>query len=375
MSVRPFAESDTDAFQRLRRLAFSATDGLGSPQAWSGLVAEDASGVVGALRAWDYRQFFGGRAVPCGGVASVVVLPHVGGQGVARDLLRASVRMMREAGQPVSALYPTVPAVYQRHGWEQVGALERLPVPIDVLTRLRPELPVRPAAESDLPALHAAYLRTAARVDGMLDRCGPAFTLGDVLDLDFVHVVEGRTGLRGYLTADRRSDALVVHDVIADDATTATALLASLGSWSSVAAEVTLRLIDPAVELLLARTATAIDVHPWMLRVVDLPAAVAARGWPAVSSARPFAVDIEITDSDAPWHAGRHRLVWDGEKVTCEPGGSGDVRLGPRGLAAWFACAADTHTLRRAGLLTGGPADGLDTLTGGRRLVRMADEF
>jgi hypothetical protein len=72
---------------------------------------------------------------------------------------------------------------------------------------------------------------------------------------------------------------------------------------------------------------------------------------------------------------GGHRLVWDGEKVACEPGGTGDVRMGPRGVAAWFAGAADTATLRRAGLLTGGPAHGLDTLTGGRRLVRMADEF
>lgn len=375
VNVRPLADSDAEAFARMRRLAFGVTSGAGPAEAWSGLVAEDATGPVGAIRAWRYHQFFGGKAVPCGGVASVVVLPHAGGRGVAGELLRAAVRLMRDADQPVSALYPTLPAVYRRHGWEHAGAMERLPVPIDALARLRSDLPVRPAVEADLPHLYAAYLRTASRVDGMLDRSGPAFALGEVLDLDLVHVVPGDDGLRGYLSADRRGDSIVVHDLVADDAPAARALLAGLGAWASVAAEASLRLIDPAVDLLVPRVATPVDVHPWMLRVVDLPSAVAARGWPAATLAKPFAVDLDLTDADAPWHAGRHRLVWDGDAVTCEPGGSGAVRITARGLAAWYAGAAGTATLRRAGLLDGGPADGLDALIGGPKPARMADEF
>ncbi|MFC7612863.1 sterol carrier protein domain-containing protein [Actinokineospora soli] len=112
-----------------------------------------------------------------------------------------------------------------------------------------------------------------------------------------------------------------------------------------------------------------------MLRVVDLPAAIAARGWPRAEWARPFTVDLEVVDEDAPWNAGRHRIVWDGSQVACEPGGGGDVRIGPRGLAAWYAGAADTAMLRRASLLSGGPAEGLDALIGAPRPARMADEF
>lgn len=375
MTVRPFDAADTDAVLRMRRLAFGSTDSLGPAEAWSGLIAEDASGVVGVTRVWRYRQFFGGVAVPCGGVASVVVLPHAGGQGVAGELLRAAVGLMRENGQPVSALYPTLPALYRRHGWEHVGSLERLPVPMHVLARLRVDRPVRPAVEADLPSLRAAYLRTAAAVNGMLDRSGPAFDVAEVLGLDLVHVVPGEDGLRGYLSAERRGDSLVAHDVVGDDADTVRALLGSLAAWSSVAGEVTLRLVDPALDLVLPRTAAPVDTHPWMLRVVDLPAAVAARGWPAAEHARPFTVDVELADEDAPWHSGRHRLVWDGTAVSCEPGGRGDVRLHPRGLAAWYAGSADSATLRRAGLLVGGRATGLDALVGGPRPARLADEF
>jgi predicted acetyltransferase len=117
--------------------------------------------------------------------------------------------------------------------------------------------------------------------------------------------------------------------------------------------------------------------HPWMLRVVDLPAAVAARGWPAAAYLAPVSVDIEVVDEHAPWQAGRHRLVADGGKVVCEPGGEGTVRLQARALGPWYAGSADSAMLRRGGLLDGDAtaARVLDLLTGAPRVPRMADSF
>jgi anti-sigma factor RsiW len=120
-----------------------------------------------------------------------------------------------------------------------------------------------------------------------------------------------------------------------------------------------------------------VNNHPWMLRVIDLPAAVAARGWPAAELLRPFAVDIEVVDEQAPWHAGRHRVVIEDGQVRCEPGGIGAVRLSARALGPWFAGSADTPALRRAGLIHGDPtiAARLDILTGAPRVARMANAF
>ena len=112
----------------------------------------------------------------------------------------------------------------------------------------------------------------------------------------------------------------------------------------------------------------------WMLRVVDLPAAVAARGWPRTND---VAVDVEIIDPHAPWHAGPHRIVVEDGVVRVEPGGIGAVRLHARALGPWFAGAQNTHALRRAGLLEGDPADAvvLDQLVGASGVPRLADFF
>src|SRR5215207_5860655 len=95
-----------------------------------------------------------------------------------------------------------------------------------------------------------------------------------------------------------------------------------------------------------------------MLRVVDAPGAVAARGWPRHLTGE---VDLELADYVCPWQQGPHRLVLAGGNARLEPGGAGTVRLTPRGLASWYAGAATPEQLRRSGFLTGGDA-GTDEL-------------
>src|SRR5439155_26295343 len=115
----------------------------------------------------------------------------------------------------------------------------------------------------------------------------------------------------GYLTAQRPDgDTLTVYDLVAADQDTALTLLRQLATWAGQLKTVSLRVMDPAVrDVVLAQpTLHEVTSHPWMLRVIDLPAAVAARGWPAATLLRPFAVDIEVIDEHAPWHAGRHRV-------------------------------------------------------------------
>src|SRR5256885_1026195 len=88
---------------------------------WWGLVAELDGRPAGFLRSRDYRQFFGGRAVPMGGLASVAVDPYARGRGVATALLDRAIVGLREAGQWISALYPSAPPLYRARGWGPVG--------------------------------------------------------------------------------------------------------------------------------------------------------------------------------------------------------------------------------------------------------------
>lgn len=390
MIVRPPREADDEQIYEVGRLAFGGPREPSPRYFWSnqkamyGLVAELDGRIAGTLKVREYQQFFGGAAVPMGGVANVAVSPAARGHGVATALLDAILPEMRDRGHPISALYPSVPPLYRGRGWEQTGNYERAHLRPELFTTLpRPaeRLTMRRATEADLPALHDCYLRFARTVDGMLDRTTAAFPLEWVLELDLVEVAPREDGtIRGYITGERpEGEKLIIHDLVADDRDTALGLLANLGRWSGVMDEISLRITDPAWWQLLVTLPVLHDVrnHPWMLRVVDLPAAVAARGWPVAAYLAPVSVDIEVVDEHAPWQAGRYRLVVDSGKVVCEPGGEGAVLLQARALGPWFAGSADSAMLRRGGLLDGDAeaARVLDLLTGAPRLPRMADSF
>ena len=393
--VREIREEDGKEYHRIRRIAFGGPrepepvrdganpyfpDGF---EGWRGLVAELDGRPAGVLRIRDYRQFFGGQPVPMGGLASVAVDPYARGRGVATALLDRALVDMYEAGQCVSALYPSAPPLYRGRGWEQTGVYERMILPLDLLAALpKPTAhrTLRPAVPADLPALHATYLGLASTVDGMLDRSTKAHHIDEVLELDIVNVVPGVGGIRGYLTAERPDgERLIVHDLVADDRDPAGRLLRQVASWAGTLHDASLRIADLAVrDLLLSQPGIHfVRNHPWMFRVIDLPAAVAARGWPLTGLMRPLSVDIEVIDEHAPWQAGWHRIVFDGDRVRCETGGTGAVRLHARALGPWFAGSADAAMLRRAGLLEGDRklAAQLDALTGAPRSVRMADSF
>jgi predicted acetyltransferase len=92
----------------------------------------------------------------------------------------------------------------------------------------------------------------------------------------------------------------------------------------------------------------------WMLRVVDVPAAVSARGFPPGLSA---SVPLEIHDKTRPANSGHWQLAVTGGKGTLIPNESAPspapLTLGPRGLAALYAGTPVT-ALRLAGLVSGG---------------------
>src|SRR5215207_1296893 len=250
--------------------------------------------------------------------------PRPGRTGSSSAALRdAALPAMRERGQVISALYPSVVGLYRGRGWEQVGVTERVELAPATLQSVPPPgrpVPLHPAGVADLAALHDCYQALGATVDGLLDRGTEPFDVSRVLELDIVTVAPGPAGLRGYMTAARRAEGLAVYDLVAHDADAWRVLLRSAGSWAGQLHTVSLRLLDSRL-LSPAPLGIKLNSEPWMLRVVDLPAAVAARGWPRAGQLRRgLSVEIELVDQHAPWHAGRHRLVVDGDRVLVTPG-------------------------------------------------------
>jgi hypothetical protein len=176
---------------------------------------------------------------------------------------------------------------------------------------------------------------------------------------------DGFLGYRWY----HGHDTIFVERVVASSAATTRALWALAASNSTVAETVRAQVgpSDPLWWMLREQDANIAERESWMLRVLDAPAAIAGRGFPATD----LAVPLLITDDLRPANAGRWDLtVRAGEgrlsrsrtdtpsasPAGSSPGAQAPLALGARGLAALFA-GTPVATLRRAGLADGGSPD------------------
>lgn len=369
--VRPLGPDDQRNAWELGSLTFGyherpmPGDWTSAPAGRRALGVFDASGrMVAKAVDREQNQWFGGRDVPVSVVAGVATAADVRGRGLGRLVLTRLLEDARDRGAVISTLFDTVAGPYRALGWEEVGALTYHRIATRVLAEIRPAagINLRPAGEADFPAVRDLYREVARAGTGMMERSGPAFTASAaqvLADYDgFTVAVDPAGTVVGYTSWNRgpgydETGRITVDDLIGVTPDATRTLLAMLGGWASVAPTTLIRLgvTDPAWSLIGRRDATPDSTDPWMLRVVDAPAAIAARGWPSMLTGR---VDLDLTDDVCPWHQGRHRLVLSGGQARLEPGGDGTVRFTPRGLAAWYAGAATTAHLRRSGFLTGG---------------------
>lgn len=310
-------------------------------------------------------QWFGGRVVAASGVAGVAVIPEARRGGLARTVLTRLLAEARDRGAAISTLFPSTPFPYRALGWEEVGALTYYGIPTVALAA-GPDsgstAKLRPATKDDIPAMEKLYRAVAKASTGMMERTGPLFpSLDWIEDYDGVSVTVAPDGaVTGYAAWERGKGyddggKMTVYDVIAEDAASTDALRKMFSAWASVAPRTVLR-VTPPDPILYGLATSSMDIdrrQPWMLRLVDAHAAIAARGWPAYQSG---VVDLDLADAECGWNAGRYRLVVEGGDARLEPGGSGLVAFTPRGLAAWYAGAATPSVLRRTGLMSGGDA-------------------
>lgn len=328
--------------------------------------------LVGKLVTHELGHWLGGRPVPMGGVAGVTVSPDRRGTGVTSRLLRAELQRMRERGEVTSSLFPATVAPYRRAGWEVAGHRTRRRVPLRSLAGLpRPEpgVTLQPLdLEHGLDGVRAVYDETARGIPGWLvrDRWWFEQRVGWWLrsDRTYAYAVHGPSGdPTGYVVyhhTDGVGDefyGLAIDELVATDGDAALALWRLLASNRGVSGQVTFHggPEEPLFLLLAEQDTEVLADWRWMTRLVDLPGAVAARGWPGGAEAE---VHLDVGDELAPWNAGRWVLrVEDGEGRLDE-GGRGTVRATVGALAPLFTGMVTAVTLARIGLLDGaGPQE------------------
>jgi predicted acetyltransferase len=382
------------------------------------LGAFEGGQLVGTAFFYDMRQWWYGRSVPMAGVAAVSTAPEHRGRGVGRAVMTALTELMAGRGYPLAVLYPATMTIYRSLGWEVAGHRHEAVLPARSLFALaKPDVAEAAAAPSlrrPGPGDAAEVLEVIGRAHALARDCGPV-TYDEATVRRWL-TRPGRyagPGSYAYLAPDgflayRWEDGheeIVVERVAAASAETTRVLWAVAASNSSVAETIRAQVgpADPFWWLLREQDASISDRESWMLRLLDAPAAMAARGFPAID----LAVPLRITDDLRPANSGLWQLtVRDGTGCLSEfrtdrgdsprsaawfpgsrgagsrgPGGYGGagsppviggsrgvvppggvvvppgehfpLALGARGLAALYA-GTPVATLRRAGLASGG---------------------
>lgn len=283
------------------------------------LCAFDDGRVVSAAAAAPFTQWFGGAELPMAGVWGVATLPEHRGAGLASELAGRLVGEGRERGALISTLYPATLRPYRRLGFEIAGTYTEHRVALDDLPGDAATLPVDEYRPEDLDGVRACYRRVARASTGPIDSNHSTWWPSRILeprmpdDIFRAVVVRGRDGIEGYssFTYDSAEGSFGVefgidcNHFVASTEAALRSLLAYFRGFRGLGKTLTWAgpPFDPAAMLLAEQRLRPHWTFRWMSRLLDVPGALVARGYPPVSGSAVIEVDDPLfpKENNGPW--------------------------------------------------------------------------
>jgi predicted acetyltransferase len=329
-------------------------------------VLEEDGVTLGLLLARGHPVFWGGRPVPAGQVSGLSIGVEHRGRGAGSALLRAYLAETHDRGAAITTLFPATVHLYRRLGFEYAGTWTLYEAAARNLPTSWPDgyraLPLPP---DDPAPLQERFGRVASGRSGQVERDADWWRhriLGDRgTGPPQVFAVDGPDGPDGWAVI-KLSEVASVRDVSTSvqviDWGAATAggwrsLLALAAGFTSLDAKVVWKGPEPEPLALLLREQDLRQVRQfrWMTRVVDVPAAFSARGYPSWLRGR---LTIQVADEVCPWVDGTWTIEIDGGEGKAVPvGEEASVRTTAGGLAALFAGYLEPRDLATLGLVRG----------------------
>lgn len=321
-------------------------------------VVQTAGETAGGLAVLPKRQWFGGRAVPMVGIAAVATAPEQRARGAATALLKAVLAELHEQGTAISTLCPATLALYRRVGYESAGLECKVRVPTKSIGVRERSLEVRESTPADHGRIRAVYREWARGTAGNLERT--EFHWQRVMKQrgeparGYV-VCRGET-IEGYAYVLTQADGagvsyLQVTDIAALTPAAARQLLTFFADYRTTRDRVEWR-SSPSDTMLMHLPETTYEmsqVRPWMLRIVHVPQALEARGFPTGTTGE---VHFRVHDDLLPANDGHFVLRVAAGQGHVECGGRGTFEVDIRGLAALYTGFLSPQDLVRAGLAT-----------------------
>jgi predicted acetyltransferase len=333
--------------------------------------------VAGGLTLLPCGQFFAGQRVSMTGIHAVAIAPEARGAGAGRDLIAAAIdELAGDGGPALAALYPATQPVYRRVGFEQAGTFTRYRVPVASLPVGPHDLELeRVPADASVAAdlLGDVYGRVARGENGFVDRTLWFWqrAIEPLHEEVAAFCVREAGAITGYAVLARRWETrarphsdIVCREWLAETPAAASRLWTLFADERSLARSLLVTGPPaPPEQLVFAEQAADVDWQiRWMLRVLDVEAALAARGYADGVERR---VALEVEDDRVARNRDRFSLEVAGGRASVVRGAGGAreaVRIGIRGLAALYSGYLSAEQLARAGMASGA-RDALAALT------------
>lgn len=328
--------------------------------------------IVAGLGILDFGQYFGGQAIRAAGITCVGVAPEVRGVGIAGEFMRSVMKELADAEFPLSVLYPSTYGLYRKAGFEPAGIRARFQLDISSLgirNRSRPIVPLK-AAKAD--RIRELYNRLAPHYPGKIARTEREWRRILQMGVQPVYLYGvpesgGGNGLDGYIVyhqsgADRAPYEIHIRDAHAANRDAAERILAFLGDHGTMAGTAYYESghADPLLSTAREEWVKIADRILWMLRVLNVPHALAARGYSRHIRGE---IEMEIEDDLIPENAKRFVLSVSGGAVRVREGGNGALHVEIRGLAPLLSGHMSAEQIQTMGLLDG-PAEVLAAASG-----------
>lgn len=340
---------DKDTMSRALALAFASPpealrDWMANAGEENFRVLTDGTTPLATLLRIPMGQYFASKPIPMLGIAGVAVAPEHRGGGHAKKMMQHAMIQAAGEGWPLAGLYASTHTLYRAVGFEHAGHRFQYTIPIIRIDVRDAAGTIVPITDADMPRVHACYAKFAATFTGPLDR-GPYIWNrirkhreetyhGFAVENDS-HEFEGYVFLAQKRRPDGRQD-LSLSDFSFNTPAAGRRLWSLLADFAPMGEELTFfgGPTHPALELLQQQRHRVEQKDSWLIRILDVPKALKARGYSPACNAE---LHLDIHDDLIPANNARFMLRVEGGTGTVRQGGHGTLRTTIRGLAAIYS--------------------------------------
>jgi predicted acetyltransferase len=322
------------------------------------------SEVVAGLGIIPMGHWFAGRSVSCAGVSVVAVAPEHRSRGIATELMRTLLEETRREGTALSSLFPATFPLYRATGYETAGNRFVYRIALSALGSGARGPEVRAAtSQADFEAIRAIYDARVRSNNGPTDRSRSPYFWQRIFEplADDVrgYLVRGEHGFEGYAVLSHRlspeqlaSRDLPIRDLAFATPSAAARLFRLLGDHQSIYRSATLVAgpADPLLLLAREERPEVVETKRWMLRVLDVRAALEQRGWRGSARGE---LHLDVRDQLLRENSRRWVLEVAGGRAQVREGGDGALAIDVRGLASLYSGYLPAEELRAAGMCEG----------------------